>query len=66
MSRRTRALRDEIADINWQLNDESERALKTMDNYLRLKNIGALQRLSVLRDLTQMAAGGAGTGTQCG
>ena len=55
MSRRTRALRDEIADINWQLNDESERALKTMDNYLRLKNIGALQRLSVLRDLTQMA-----------
>ena len=55
MSRRTRALRDEIADINWQLNDESERALKTMDNYLGLKNIGALQRLSVLRDLTQMA-----------
>ena len=55
MSRRTRALRDEIADINWRLNDDSERALKTMDNYLRLKNIGALQRLSVLRDLTQMA-----------
>lgn len=55
MSKRTRALRDEIADINWQLNEESERALKTMDNYLRLKNIGALQRLSVLRDLTQMA-----------
>lgn len=55
MSRRTRALRDEIADINWRLNDDSERALKTMDNYLRLKNIGALQRLSVLRDLAQMA-----------
>lgn len=55
MSRRTRKLRDEIADINWQLNDDSERALKTMDNYLRLKNIGALQRLSVLRDLTLMA-----------
>lgn len=55
MSRRTRALRDEIADINWQLNDDSERALKTMDAYLQMKNIGTLRCLSVLRDLTQMA-----------
>lgn len=55
MSKRTRALRDEIADINWQLNDDSERALKTIEEYLRLKNTGTYQRLSVMRDLTQMA-----------
>lgn len=55
MSRRTRALRDEIADINWQLSDDSERALKTMEEYLRLKNVGTYQRLGVMLDLTQMA-----------
>lgn len=62
MSRRTRALRDEIADINWQLNDESERALNTMMEYLRLKNVAAYPRLSVQRDLTQMALEAQGQG----
>lgn len=53
MSKRTRQLRDEISDMNWQLEESSERALRKMMEYLRLKNVSTYQRLMVQRDLTQ-------------
>ena len=54
MSKRTRALKEEIYDLYPKLTPASAAALDAMIAYLKLKNIGACQRLSVQRDIAQM------------
>ena len=54
MSKRTRALKEEIYDLYPKLTPASAAALDAMISYLKLKNIGACQRLSVQRDIAQM------------
>lgn len=54
MSKRTRALKEEIYDLYPKLTPASANALDAIIAYLKLKNIGACQRLSVQRDVAQM------------
>lgn len=62
MSKRTRALKNEIYDLYPKLAPASSAALDAMIAYLKLKNIGAYQRLSVQRDIAQMLLEAEGQG----
>ena len=54
MSKRTRALKDEIWQLNLRLDWEAECAVNDIANYLKLKNISPSQCLSIQRDIAQM------------
>lgn len=54
MSKRTRALKDELYDLYPKLTPTAAAALDKMIAYLKLKNIGAYHRLSVQCDIAQM------------
>ena len=54
MSRRTRALKKEIAHLNALLDLEAEETLDRVTQYLRFKNVSACERLSIQRDIAQL------------
>lgn len=54
MSKRTRALKNEIWQLNLRLDWEAECAVNDIASYLKLKDISPSQCLSIQRDIAQM------------